>query len=166
MPIKGYKEKIPEDIALIFAPEYSSEEIVDAFMKLAKVNSERPKSIIVELNTYRKYVPIIIKAYCSQSEGLKKAAVQISRCTDIDYDRGNKRWSGEEDETLISLVCDGNQNIHEISTTLGRSPAAIQTRISVLVGRKRLSQEVAGKFIGTINGESTQAEIVGTLYKT
>ena len=91
--------------------------------------------------------------------------MQIDRCTEVDYDRGNKRWTNEEDETLINLVCEGKTNIHKISTILGRSPGAIQTHISYLVGRKRITQEVAGKFIGFINGITAEAEICGTVYK-
>ena len=163
--LTGYKEKIPDDVALTFAPDFSRDELVNAARQLAKVSTERPKSIIVELNVYRKYVPIMIKAYCIQSEGMKKAVKQIDRCTDIDYDRGNKRWTNEEDETLINLVCEGKENIHRISTILGRSPGAIQTHISYLVGRKRLTQEIAGRFIGTIDVKSAEAEICGTLIK-
>ncbi len=163
--VSGYKEKIPDDIALVFAPEFSRPELINAFQQLAKVSTVKPKSIMVELNIYRKYVPMMIKAYSTMSEGVKKASKQIDRCTDIEYDRGNKRWTSEEDETLINLVCDGKDNIHTISTILGRSPGAIQTHISYLVGRKRLSQEVAGRFVGTINGIDAQATICGTVFK-
>ena len=161
----SYKEKVPDDIAMIIAPDFSRDELVNAAQRLALVSSQRPKSIVEEVRIYRKYVPIMIKAYCAQSEGMKKAAMQIDRFGDVEYDRGNKRWSKEEDETLINLVCEGKDTIHKISTILGRSPGAIQSHISYLVGRKRLTQEVAGKFIGTINGESTEAQICGTIYK-
>ena len=160
-----YKDKVPDDIAMTMGTDFSRDELVNAAQRLALVSSQRPKSIVEEVRIYRKYVPIMIKAYCIQSEGMKKAAMQIWRLTDVDYDRGKKRWSKEEDEMLINLVCEGNENIHQISTILGRSPGAIQSHISFLVGRKRLTQEVAGKFIGTINGETTQAEICGTVYR-
>ena len=166
MPIESpYKEKVPDEIAMTLAPGFSHDELLNAAGKLMLTVSQRPKSIVEEVRIYRKYVPIMIKAYCTQSEGMKKAAMQIDRLADVEYDRGNKRWSKEEDEMLINLVCEGKENIHKISTILGRSPGAIQSHISFLVGRKRLTQEVAGKFIGTINGESTEAEICGTVYK-
>lgn len=163
--ITGYKEKIPEDVALVFASEIKRQELVNAIQQLAKVSCERPKNILAELNIYRKYVHILVNAYIELSDGLKKATMQIDRCTEVDYDRGNKRWTNEEDETLINLVCEGKTNIHKISTILGRSPGAIQTHISYLVGRKRITQEVAGKFIGFINGITAEAEICGTVYK-
>lgn len=161
----GYKGKIPEDIAMFNVPDFKREELINAFVQLVKVSEQRPKSIVVELNTYRKYVPFILKAYCMVSDLNKKATMEAHRCVDIEYDRGNKRWSSEEDETLINLVCSEEYNIHKISTVLGRSPNAIQTRISFLVGRSRLTQEVAGRFIGTINGISANAEIKGTVFK-
>ena len=163
--VTGYKDKIPDDIALMFKPDFERSEMIEAFQQLAKVSTNRPKSIVIEVNIYRRYVPMMIRAYCKQSELNKKAVMEVERCTDINYDRGNKRWTPEEDETLINLVCEGEYNIHKLSTMIGRSPGAIQSHISYLVGRKRLSQEVAGKFIGKINGEETQADIVGTIYK-
>ena len=157
--------KVPDDIVLVKKPDIKRPEFVEAVQQLAKVSTERPKSIIVELNIYRKFLPILLKAYFVMSEGTDKACKQVERCTNIDYDRANKRWSKEEDEELINIVCDGKENIHQISTIFGRSPGAIKTHISELVGRKRLSQEVAGRFIGIIDGIEANAEIKGTIFK-
>lgn len=90
---------------------------------------------------------------------------QIKRLSDKTGERSNKRWSNREDEDLIDLICDHNASIIEISSILGRSPAAIQRRLSHLVGIKRVSSEVAGKFIGTLNGASIEGNIRGQLIK-
>ena len=161
----GYKEKIPDDIALAFAPNFTNDELGNAARQLTHICTKRPKSIVVEVNIFRKYVPILIAGYIKQSEGFRKACMQINRCTEIEYDRSNKHWTKEEDETLIELVCEGKDNIHQLSTIFGRSPGAIKTHISDLVGRRRLTQEVAGRFIGTINGETSEAVICGTVHK-
>jgi len=161
----GYKEKIPDDIALVFAPEFERDDVVNAVQQLALVSKQRPKSLVIEVKQYRKYVPILIESYIKITEGLQKSIMQQERYGKISYDRGNKRWTREEDESLIEIVCDGSANIHEISTIFGRSPGAIKTHISDLVGRRRLTQEVAGRFIGTINGETSEAVICGTVHK-
>lgn len=75
-----------------------------------------------------------------------------------------KRWNDIQDEALIEMVCQGD-NIYTISTTLGRSPSAIKTRLSKLVGISRISEEIAGTFIGTLNGTNVEGNIKGTLNK-
>ena len=160
-----WEKKVPADIGLIKAPGFERDELVNAFMKIAKVTVERPKSIIVEVNTYRKYIPIVLDAYIRMCEGVRKATMLHDRATDIDYDRSHKRWTPEEDNALIDEVCCDDMNIHKLSTMFGRSPGAIKTHISELVGRKRISQEIAGRFIGIVDGEQIDAEINGTVYK-
>lgn len=90
---------------------------------------------------------------------------QIKRLNDKTGERANKRWDEKEDEDLINLICDHDASIIEISSILGRSPTAIQNRVSHLVGIKRVSQEVAGKFIGTLNGANIEGNIRGQLVK-
>lgn len=83
----------------------------------------------------------------------------------IDGFRGSKpnarkRWSKEEDDLLIDLVVQGESEV-VISTTLGRSVSACKTRCSTLVGIGRTTVEVAGYFIGQLNGENVDGMIHG-----
>ena len=75
-----------------------------------------------------------------------------------------KRWTDEEDNLLIDMVC-ADMSSMDISITLGRSPSAIKTRVSKLVGINRLSQQIAGRFIGELNGAKIEGNIKGTLSK-
>lgn len=159
------EKKLPEDIGLVKAPGFDKQELLEAFTNVAKVTKKRPKSVIVEVNTYRKYVPLLLDAYIRMCEGLRKSNMVYQRSTDIKYARGNKKWTADEDNELIEQVCREDMNIHQLSAVFGRSPGAIKTHISELVGRKKLSQEVAGRFIGLIDGENVDAEINGTIYK-
>lgn len=65
---------------------------------------------------------------------------------------------------LIEEVC-GDTSIHELSLMFGRTPSSIKTRVSTLVGLERISQEVAGRFIGKINGDDANADIEGIVLK-
>lgn len=159
------EKKLPEDIGLVKAPGFDKQELLEAFTKVAKVTKERPKSVIIEVNIYRKYIPLLLDAYIRMCEGLRKANMVYERSTDIKYARGNKKWTADEDNELIEQVCREDMNIHQLSAVFGRSPGAIKTHISELVGRERLSQEIAGRFIGTIDGMETDAVIDGTVFK-
>lgn len=76
----------------------------------------------------------------------------------------NRQWTSEEDEELIECVCEDMPEVF-LAAKFKRTPGSIKTRVSTLVGRKRISQKVAGKFIGEINGEKSEAKLNGTVYK-
>lgn len=71
----------------------------------------------------------------------------------------------DSDDLLISAVCSGNFTPLSLAAAFGRSPSAISSHLSYLVGVKRVSQSIAGRFIGQMNGEEVNADIVGTIYK-
>ena len=75
-----------------------------------------------------------------------------------------QRWSNEEDEILIELVTSGRP-MTEVSACMGRTVPAINTRVSKLVGLKRLEAKIAGQFIGTLNGEAISGHVEGRLRK-
>jgi hypothetical protein len=128
---------------------------------------KQPVNSYIELTNYRKYVPMIlfqmselideidtVKEYCEREKTDGKSSGKY-----------HKKWSKEEDEWLIEAVCD-DVSLMRIAIALGRTVSAVQGRITYLVGVKRLSQQVAGKFIGTANGAEFEADLVGTVFKT
>lgn len=137
----------------------------DAALQIYKALNQRPKSIIVELNIYRKYAPILIE-YLLEITKINKAAIneneRVFKKTDTN---SRKRWTDVEDNLLIEAVCSEGATPARISAQFGRTPSAINSRITYLVGVKRLSQKIAGKFIGEINGENVNGFAVGTVYK-
>ena len=139
-------------------------EINNAVRNLRKVIDEH-KPLIEEIRVYRKYVPVLINyAYQQQSliDGFNETLDRYEGKTKAN---NNKRWTPEEDLVLIDEVAEGKATILELSTMMGRTPASIKTRVSHLVGLKRLSQEGAGRFVGTIDGVDMDGCINGTLYK-
>lgn len=64
-----------------------------------------------------------------------------------------RRWTDDEDEALIELA--GSVDVPDtisLAMTFNRTPAAIMSRINYLVGRKRLTQHVAGRITGYVDG--------------
>lgn len=137
----------------------------EAANKLYNIIIHRPGNVVVEVQTFRKYVPLLLDYVLDLSKINRAACLENERIHKKTYDRSNKRWSNDEDERLIELICQEESSMTEISAIFGRSPQAIASRITTLVGRKRISQNVAGRFVGYINGEKTEADIAGTLHK-
>lgn len=135
-----------------------------AMSEVMRVLQERP-TLIEELRVYRKYVPAIVK-YCRGIDKLNEQLLtHFERYENGAIDKKYQRWTEEEDNALIELVCAEDMGILELSTTMGRTPSSIKTRISKLVGIRRLSKEVAGRFIGNIDGEYTECQIDGIVTK-
>lgn len=73
-------------------------------------------------------------------------------------------WTAEEDEALIEFRSRGN-SILELSHNLLRSPAAIATRISYLVGIPR--EDVVDAYIeGTLNGTPVTGDFHGKVARS
>ena len=160
-------DPMDDGIALVNTnlPYQTKGETNEALIKVLSVIQNRPKSIIVEVNTYRKYIPKLINYIKERDKLLDFAIKQIERYENDCDDKRFKRWTPEEEEMLINLVCDENYSMLQISTMMGRTVPSIKTKISNLVGVKRLSQKIAGRFIGTMNGENIETNLNGIIYK-
>lgn len=146
--------------------DFSPENAGKAFKELLDVTVHTPLSSYIELKKYRQYVPVLLVEIAEHTNEMLNMIEYYKR---IDTDckesgKYHKRWTKNEDEWLIEAVCH-DEKLFKIAAALGRTPSAVQTRITYLVGVKRLSQQVAGKFIGTANGEEFKAALVGTIYK-
>lgn len=142
--------------------EYDLKKAINEARSLIEHPSGNPYQQLIR---YRKITPVLLKLLESDLEDWQMEHRQVERFSEVKFDNSNKRWNKEEDEMLINAACDDNNSLYEISTRFGRSPAAIQTRISYLVGIKRISTEIAGKFIGTLDGKEVDGNIKGTLRK-
>jgi len=138
---------------------------VYAAQQVFKALNERPKSIVVELNVYRKYCPIVIDQLIHLTEVNKAAVKEADRVYNKINTQSHKRWTKEQDLALIDYVCQDGVNMAQVAAAFGRTPEAIKSRITYLVGVKKLSQAIAGRFIGTIDGIKTDAQIDGVVLK-
>lgn len=121
-------------------------------------------SMAKELKTYRKYVPALVIELFDTLEVLSMTYDSIDAVDTGMAKRNRKRWTNEEDEQLIEMAADG-ASMSLMGLVLDRTPTAVQTRISYLVGIERLSVDVAGKFIGWLDGELVEGNIDGTVSK-
>lgn len=118
-----------------------------------------------QIRIFKKYVPKLIGLYKSCHEALCASAKNEARLYDSTAERSGKRWQSDEDELLVELASRDEMSMTEMSVTMGRTPGAIQSRLSQLVGIGKVSQSVAGRFIGTIDGEHVHGYIQGDVSK-
>lgn len=127
--------------------------------------SGRGCSTAEQLRIFKKYVPQLIAKCDSLLIALRASVENQERLHDETMVRSGKRWTESEDEHLIDMAAAGDMTLFELAMTMGRTPGAVQSRISQLVGIGKISQEVAGRFVGTLNGEHVSGIIEGELRK-
>lgn len=143
----------------------SKRELVLLLAKIDELSNDPKGNAFQQLKEWRKIGKKVAGILYAAGEISEATQTQIDRLSEKTGERSNRRWSEKEDEALIDMICQENTSILEISLIFGRSPAAIKSRVSQLVGVKRLSQEVVGKFIGTLNGANIEGSIKGQLFK-
>ena len=122
------------------------------------------ESPYVQLQKWRKLGMQMYKILKSNTECTKMSEKQYNELTKSVGSNATRRWTDNDDELLIDLICK-DMPVLEIASVFGRTTAAIQTRVSYLVGIRKLSSEIAGKFTGTLNGASIEGNIRGQLIK-
>lgn len=164
----GIRNSIPEYITL-----YNKDELYESVL------ATEPHALIVEiidaLTTSRSaHAQITLMRDLLYRAGtqillldgiIDNALLENHRVTENIGERGRKRWTSQDDELLIEMASHDDTTIVDLSQQFGRTPGAIQSRISKLVGIKKMSAEIAGRFIGTLNGEFVEGDIDGTVSK-
>lgn len=116
----------------------------------------------VQLRYMRKHGLELVKHLYYLDELIKKMRKQLNRYEASAHDMHRKKWTAEEEEALITRAAEGD-SIDVMAKQFGRTSQAIATKISDLVGVGRISQKVAGRFVGVINGIEHECEISGTV---
>ena len=145
--------------------ESLSKETKTAIVKLFECSHSKGGNMAQKYRTYERYVPVLLKLHFQFQDMLDKQYEQIERYEKAASARKNARWTPDEDNALVEMAVQG-VGIHELSTMFGRSPASISTHLSKLVGIGRISQDIVGRFFGTLNGEEVSGRIDGTLVKS
>lgn len=149
----------------------TTQEAIDKFQNALKqvqrLNNQKnlkKEDMILAYYNYRKNVPILLKGLKLSIETDKAIREHRDRLQEKYGERAKKRWTEEEDNLLIEMICN-DENVLDMAGYFGRTPQALYSRVSKLVGIKKISEEVAGKFLGTLNGVSVEGNIKGTLTK-
>lgn len=161
-------EKIYEKIEEITTLTNIPKDFVDGrilYQKIFKLLNESKLKPFHEIQAWRKVGKNMMTYMETVTKGINNVCKENKRLSTMKYDRGHKKWTEEEDEILIELLCDDSLTLLDVSKTLGRSISAINTRCSVLTGVERVKQKIQGKFQGKLNGMVVDGTIDGLLFK-
>ncbi len=76
----------------------------------------------------------------------------------------NKKWSSSDEEFIVEQRAEGN-SLKNIAAVVGRSPFAVATKLSSLVGVPRNELLIEGYLKGDMEGEAIEGRFEGKLIK-
>ena len=117
----------------------------------------------VQLMRWKKLGPQLLKHFEVVDKINKGYQKILDKNNKREQENLRKKWRPDEDEMLIELASTGTMSMTDLAQAIGRTPSAISSRLSTLVGIGRVSQEIAGRFTGTMNGQMVSGNISGTL---
>lgn len=116
------------------------------------------------LQRYKEYSEKLLEAYFLMHDMIEALGRQQDQAFGKGATASRKRWTEEEDSTLIDKAVETDSDLTQLAILFNRTPGAISSRLTHLVGIKRLSQSVAGRLTGYINGNPVEdAVIMGEL---
>lgn len=146
------------------AGEKLHENVQWAIENLSKLNhGQSSENLHQRMKLYREASNELINAYAAVQQLLTSYRESYEELTGQASGRNRKRWTAEEDEVLIEIASQGERTLFQLALDMARTPGAVQSRLSYLVGIRRISQQVAGRFVGYVDGEPVDAEIEGVL---
>jgi len=123
----------------------------------------RGEGIHRKLQKYRQYTQLLIAAYASLSDVnealLRAEALRLGE----NGARSGKRWTEDEDEALVYAACNDNATMLTLALDFNRSPGAVQSRLTYLVGVHRISRQVVGRLTGYLDGEPVKGVFEGKI---
>ena len=160
--LKEHKTALISEAEVMTCAHHKAGKIV---MKVTELQTRPNGNPYIQLTEWKKLGDEIIKYFYTYGTIMSKSALVNEEIATGAERNKNSRWTKEEDERLIDVVCQEGWTPFELSASFGRSIPAIKARVSKLVGLKRVSQEIAGRFFGTIDGVETSGSIEGIVYK-
>lgn len=162
-------EGLPDEVALYSAEKLKKacggrrpREVVEETLEALA----HPKNTAWQLKVLRKNARVLCDVCVVLSETLDDAVRESHRLRGELSARHRKRWTKAEDEALVEMASQEGATAAGLAAIFGRSPQAIATRLSELVGIERTKQTVLGRFVGTIGGAHVEGQAEGTVYLT
>lgn len=163
---KIISEMNPKDAVLFLRDCFSkdSEELVSKIISFIKANKFDRRPLAKRMKAQEEAISGVFNAASKVFGVCQVFDAFAKQMEEGAYRNNHKRWGSADDELLIELVCDGESDVF-ISNCLGRSVSACKSRVTYLVGIKRISERAAGYFVGTLSGKEISGHIDGRIYK-
>jgi hypothetical protein len=115
------------------------------------------------LTKYAELTAMMVKILIRQNESLNGLWAEYNQLTGHEGERARKRWTEREDEILVDQACQDGMTLLQLALAFNRTPGAVSSRLTYLVGVSKVSRVVAGRLIGYLDGEPVDGHFEGKL---
>lgn len=112
---------------------------------------------------YAELTKLLFRCLKRQRETIEAYKAAYDQIMGNPGERARKRWTALEDEALVEEACRDSTTLVELALVFNRTPAAITSRLTYLVGVSRVNKAVAGRLIGYLDGEPVDGFFEGRL---
>lgn len=132
--------------------------------ELSRLNSGHgDRNVFIRLRKYRENTQRLIK-YVEDYQVIVRAALdRQDQMLGKVGERNRKKWTPTEDRALVDQACEPGSTLVTLALSMNRTPGAVASRLTHLVGIKKVSREIAGRIIGSLDGEPVEGYFEGVL---
>lgn len=135
-----------------------------AIRGLADLNNGRvTKPLPQRLRLYREHSEDLIRCYALMNELWMASTRETGQLLGEQATAARKRWTEIEDEALVEHACQDDSTLITLAMRFNRTPTAITSRLTYLVGVSRAPKELIGRLTGYLDGELVAGHFEGQL---
>ena len=128
-------------------------EVDDAYGQIMSLNAGHGGNVAQRLRGYRKWSEVLIGHVLALSQLVDDLIAEQEHLTTGKGDQSGRRWTDEQDAALVEMACEPDASMIKIALTMCRTPGAVASRLSYLVGVSKVSRHVVGRITGFLDGE-------------
>jgi hypothetical protein len=134
-----------------------------AIREVLSLNATHGGNIHQRLTRYRKYTEIMISLLVTQTELIESLLMNQEHLLRGKASQSGRRWTQEQDEALIERACQPESSMMTLALTFNRTPGAIASRLTYLVGVSKVSRHVVGRITGYLDGVQVDGAFDGEI---
>lgn len=134
-----------------------------ALAEIMALNAGHGGNVHQRLDRYRKYSEVLMALVIAQTELVDGLLTEQQHLLEGHASQSGRRWTDEQDEALVELACEPDAAMIKIALTLNRTPGAVASRLTYLVGVSKVSRHVVGRITGYLDGEPVSGTFDGEL---
>lgn len=135
-----------------------------AITALTRLNTgQDTRNVARRLRAYRECTEQLMDAYGTLQDVLTGLLRELQQYEGGPAVQSRRRWTAEQDDALVDFACRDDATMVGLAVNFQRTPAAIASRLTYLVGVARLSRHVVGRITGYLDGEPVSGVFDGEL---
>jgi hypothetical protein len=129
------------------------DEVDEAYGQIMALNAGHGGNVAQRLRAYRKWTEVLIGHVLALSKLNEDLCAERQQLMTGKGDQAGRRWTDEQDAALVELACEPDASMIKMALTMCRTPGAVASRLTYLVGVSKVSRHVVGRITGYLDGE-------------